>query len=363
MSDFGSTETIAASDVGADPGDPLPFEFRAGVRACPLIISFPHVGLDWPRGLGPRPQVSFPRNADYAVDRLYVRAEALGAATVRARYSRLVVDLNRAHDDVSPEIVPDHPDPRPRASMSRGSDALGPAGPNRTARRPIRNRGVVWRSAVGNIPLLTTLSYAEFTRRLDRFYHPYHRALRLLIERRRRQFGYAILLDAHSMPSTVGGDLVLGTRAGTACGPGLSALAMQALGGQCTHQRGLFGSAWPLTVAIDDPYQGGQIASSFGRPLQHVHALQLEVNRALYMDEYRLEPSPVPDPRELAQLSARARDRFSVGSHEIRSSAQRSRTAQSHTRDQRRLLALVSAIDTLVLELSRERDELAAAAE
>ncbi|PRQ07335.1 N-formylglutamate amidohydrolase [Enhygromyxa salina] len=338
MSELGSTETIGAGDVGAEPGEPLPFEFRPGVRACPLIISFPHVGLDWPASLGPRPQVSFPRNADYAVDRLYVRAEALGAATVRARYSRVVVDLNRAHDDVSAEIVPDHPAPRPREA------AFGAAPPSSSGGRKIRNRGVVWRSAVGNIPLLTTLTYAQFSHRLDRYYHPYHRALRLLIERRRRQFGYAIVLDAHSMPSTVGGDLVLGTRSGDACGPALSELAMQALGGLCTRQRGLFGSSWPLAVALDDPYRGGQIAGSLGRPHEHVHALQLEVNRALYMDEYRLEPSPIPDPRELDQ---------------IRSTAPWSRTAQGHTRDQRRLLALVSAIDTLVMELSRDRDQLA----
>src|SRR5690606_23431601 len=118
---------------------------------------FPHVGLDWPASLGPRPQVNFPRNADYAVDRLYVRAEALGAATVRARYSRLVVDLNRAEDDVSAELVPDHPAPRPRASLS--------SAPIGDVRRPIRNRGVVWRSAVGNIALVSTLSYAQFARR------------------------------------------------------------------------------------------------------------------------------------------------------------------------------------------------------
>lgn len=338
MSEVGSTETIEAGEVGADPADPLPFEFRAGARACPLVISFPHVGLDWPTGLGPRPQVNFPRNADYAIDRLYVRAEALGAATVRARYSRLVVDLNRAHDDVSADLVPDHPAPRPRASASQEPGST-------SARRAIRNRGVVWRSAVGNIPLLTTLTHAQFSRRLDRFYHPYHRALQLLLERRRRQFGYAVLLDAHSMPGTVAGDLVLGTRSGAACGPELRELAIRALGGQCSQQRGLFGSRWPLSLAIDDPYQGGQIAGSFGRPQAQVHALQLEVSRALYMDEYRLDPHPVPDPGELERLRA--------------DDAPWSRTAHAHTRDRRRLLALVSAIDTLVMELSRDRDQLA----
>jgi N-formylglutamate amidohydrolase len=332
----GSTETIEPDEIGVSSADRLPFEFRAGLRPCPLVISFPHVGLDWPASLGPRPQVNFPRNADYAVDRLYLRAEALGAATVRARYSRLVVDLNRAHDDVSAELVPDHPAPRPRASLSQhGADG------SRT-RRPIRNRGVVWTSAVGNIPLLTTITHAQFCFRLDHFYHPYHRALRLLLERRRRRFGYAILLDAHSMPGTVAGDLVLGTRSGTACAPELIDLAISALRGQADPQRGMFGSRWPLSLAIDEPYQGGQIAGSFGRPESHVHALQLEVSRALYMDEYRLDPKPIPDASELDRLRSDA--------------AQWSRTAQAHSRDRRRMLALVSAIDTLVMALSLERD-------
>jgi N-formylglutamate deformylase len=330
----GSSESIEAGDVGLGRGDELPFEFRPSAYPSPLIISFPHVGLDWPASLGPRPQVNFPRNADYAVDRLYVRAEAHGAATLRARYSRLVIDLNRAEDDVGPELVPDHPAPRPRASLSA---ALGEG----DVRRPIRNRGVLWASAVGNIPLLTTLTHAQLQRRLDQFYWPYYRALELLIERRRARFGYAIVLDAHSMPGTVAGDLVLGTCSGQACAPELVDLATRILSGQSPATRQQFGSRWPLALAIDDPYRGGQIVASFGRPDAHVHALQLEVSRALYMDEARLDPLPLPLPPDLEGASPRPRP------------------AQSQSRDRRSLLALVSALDTLVVELTRERESFA----
>ncbi|MFO7561073.1 MAG: N-formylglutamate amidohydrolase [Enhygromyxa sp.] len=331
MGEIGSTETLDPVALGVDGKDPLPFEFRPALRESPLIVSFPHVGLDWPAMLGPRPQVNFPRNADYAVDRLYVRAEALGAATIRARYSRLVVDLNRAEDDVSAELVPDHPAPRPRASLSV------------SGRPPIRNRGVVWRMAVGNIPLFTTLSHAQFALRLDRFYRPYYRALELLIERRRRRFGYAVVLDAHSMPGTVAGDLVLGTRGGRSCGPELRELAKVVLGGELPSLRGRFGSRWPLAVAIDDPYQGGELIATFGRPEQHVHALQLEINRALYMDELRCDLSPIPELRDL----------------ETTRPGSWSRGPQGQQRARRRLGALVGAIDALLVELSRERDELA----
>lgn len=333
VDELGSSETLEPEAVGVADKEQLPFEFRAALRESPLIVSFPHVGLDWPASLGPRPQVNFPRNADYAVDRLYVRAEVLGAATLRARFSRLVVDLNRAEDDISAELVPDHPAPRPRSSLS--APTLG--------RRSIRNRGVVWRTAVGNIPLLTTLGYSQFCDRIERFYRPYHRALALLIERRRRRFGYAVVLDAHSMPGTVAGDLVLGTRAGHACGPELRAVAEAVLGGKTTALRKRFGSRWPLALGVDDPYQGGELIASFGRPDEHVHALQLEVSRALYMDELRCDLNPIPDPLDL----------------EVGRASRWPRAAQSQQREHRRLAALIGAIDGLLLELSRNREELA----
>jgi N-formylglutamate amidohydrolase len=349
VSGIDSSESIEPGDVGVRRGEPLPFEFRPSAWPSPLIVSFPHVGLDWPTSLGPRPQVNFPRNADYAVDRLYVRAEMHGAATLRARYSRLVVDLNRAADDVDPELVPDHPAPRPRTSLSAAKRG------DHDSRKPIRNRGVVWASAVGNIPLLTTLTHAQLRHRLDQFYWPYHRALELLIERRRRRFGYAIVLDAHSMPGTVAGDLVLGTCSGRACAPELIDLATRILSGHGVATRQQFGSRWPLELAIDDPYRGGQIISTFGQPDAYVHALQLEVSRALYMDERRLDPLPLPLPQDLAGAGGSlARPR------PAQSGAGRRRgEAPILQRDRRRLNALVSAIDALVLELARERESLA----
>lgn len=311
-------ETLSAAQVGLAPGDPLPFAFRPGVIETPLVISFPHVGLEWPSELGPRPQVSFPRNADHAVDRLFPRAEQLGAATLRARWSRLVVDLNRAADDVDRELVPDHPAPNPRESSS----SVTVAG----QRRPIQNRGVVWRSAIGNIPLLTTLDHAAFAARIARYHAPYHRALELLLARRCQRFGYAILLDAHSMPGSIAGEVVLGTRAGRSCSPEVQAIAVEALR-----------SGTGLQVAVDDPYQGGELAASFGRPDRHVHAMQVEISRALYMDEYKLELAPIPDPGE--EPRGRPRARASGPS--------------------RKLHALISALDLLVAELAREREELA----
>lgn len=266
---------LSARALGLQKDEEFPFRLVEPSAPSPLVISFPHVGLEWPTQLGPRPQVNFARNADFAVHALYSGAEKLGATLIKARFSRLVIDLNRAADDVSHELVPDHPKPRPRESLGASGTA-----------RPIKNRGVVWQSAIGNIPLFSRLPYAHLQDRLRRFYEPYHRALSVLLEARRAEFGYAILLDAHSMPGAVGPDLVLGTRFGKSCSDPVRDLALDALRKETDQVS--------LDVALDDPYGGGELIGRFGRPGHGVHALQLEVSRALYMDELRLELWPMP---------------------------------------------------------------------
>ena len=207
----------------------------------------------------------------------------------------------------------------------------------RRGRRPIQNRGVVWRAAVGNIPLLTTLTHAQFAARIDRYHRPYYAALEQLLARRVERFGYAILLDAHSMPGTISRDLVLGTRGGSSCDPSLIKLATAAL----ELRPGLF------DVAIDDPYQGGEIVASFGRPDTNVHAVQLEINRSLYMDEYRLEIGSLPTRADVTE-------RVSGGGWPQR--------AQSSDREARRRLGLVEALDALVRALGGEHAQLTALA-
>ncbi len=256
----------------ADPGDlkaKLPFNFSPAIVHSPLVISFPHVGLRWPTSLlRPAPQVHFGRNADFEVHRLFPNASER-SATLQAIYSRLLVDLNRAADDVNPELVPDHPAPRPRP----GTGAPGTLG-------RVPNRGILWDTAVGNIPILSApVTFAELKLRLDRYYFPYYRALEILLARRRERFGYAILLEAHSMPSSVPGDIILGTLEGGSCSPDLEARALDAL----RTPDPVTGRS--LDIRLNNPYRGGNLVRSFGRPEQGIHALQVEVSRSLYMDE------------------------------------------------------------------------------
>lgn len=274
-------ETVGADELGLRADASLPFRLVPAHTWTPLVISLPHVGLAWPHELGPQPPTDLGRNADFAVDSLYDDAARFGAVAIEAEYSRLVVDLNRAADDISASVVPDHPDPRPRhrpGVPSTGRDREGPA--------PRPGRGVVWTHALDNVPLHRgPLGYAALCDRIARFHEPYHRALEILLARRRARFGYAILLDAHSMPGSVGVDLVVGSLGGRACGAAVERMALDAL--DVPH--GPDGDTSPrLSLRLNDPYLGGELVRRLGRPADGLHALQLEVSRGLYMDERTL---------------------------------------------------------------------------
>jgi N-formylglutamate amidohydrolase len=155
------------------------------------------------------------------------------------------------------------------------------------------------------------LSVAEGLARIDALYLPYHNALRRLIELTRQRMGCAILLDCHSMPSATGSngrggraDIVIGDRFGaSADGRFVEALrvAFNAVGFECVMNR---------------PYAGGFITEHYGRPALCVHAVQIEINRALYMDETSLEKLPCF--AEVSDRLVRALDEFARGSvHQI----------------------------------------------
>ncbi|OGQ09478.1 MAG: hypothetical protein A2138_15510 [Deltaproteobacteria bacterium RBG_16_71_12] len=230
----------------------------------PLVVSVPHAGTEVPavdapllRAVGP----ALLRDADAFVDRLYARAPALGAPLVVARVSRYVLDVNRAPDDVDHEVCPELERPA-RASA----------------------RGLIWRTSTEGAALLhRPLTRDELTSRIDRLHSPYHAALAALLEDRRRRFGFAVLLDAHSMPSTGRpghsdpgerrADVVPGDVRGASCAPSLSHLVRR-------HFEGA-----RYLVKPNDPYMGGFITRAHGRPGRGVHAIQVEVNRDLYLEE------------------------------------------------------------------------------
>jgi N-formylglutamate deformylase len=237
--------------------------------ATPVLVEVPHAGLAIPEVVSEEvcpPADAIVRDADIYVDKLYADAPAHGATSLVARVSRYVVDLNRAPDDVDQETVPDHPAPR-----------------------GMQPRGVVWRMTTDGRPILRRpLRYAQFQQRIEQFHGPYHATLRAELTRLRETFGFAVLLAGHSMPSVgraghidPGGrraDVVPGSQGRTTAHPQVIDLVD-------AHFRGA-----GLSVRHDEPYRGGWTTAHYGRPRAGWHAVQIELNRGLYVDEATGEP-------------------------------------------------------------------------
>ncbi len=240
--------------------------------STPVVVSVPHAGVetagyDAPLAPGLDPHC----DADLFVDELY--GPAVRGAFIRARLSRFVCDLNRDPSDDSA-------------------------------------RGFVWQVTTTGSPALSRpLSDEEWQSRRV-FHERYHSALATALGRARDKFGFALLVDGHSMPS-VGrqghtdpgrprADFVPGDRDGRSCSPALSRLV------------GAYLEARGFSVAFNDPYRGGYITSHHGRPADGVHAIQIEMRRDLYMDEASFTRLPAKMAAVTATIAdlLRALDRF-----------------------------------------------------
>jgi N-formylglutamate deformylase len=230
----------------------------------PLVVNVPHAGTIVPesdRAVMAADERTMLRDADLLVDRIYADAAPLGATYLVARISRYVLDLNRAPTDVDPHTVP-------------GLTNYGDLNP----------RGLFWRESTDGTPVnKRPLTITEYEDRVARIHRPYHERLRTLLEQRRDTFGYAILLDGHSMPSvgrkrhTDPGrrrpDVVPGNVGGSSCAQALTDCVVSHF-----EERG-------FSVSLNDPYSGGYITRTYGRPADGIHAIQVELNRALYLHE------------------------------------------------------------------------------
>lgn len=231
----------------------------------PVLVEVPHAGLAIPEALKDDVLVSEDtrkRDADLYVDELCTYTPQAGAALLAARVSRYVVDLNRAPDDVELGSLEDS---------------------GRLSTLPRQPRGVVWRVTTDGRPVLRApLDAAALEQRVALYHAPYHARLRDELARTRERFGYVILVAAHSMPSAV--------RRGARDVERRADIVPGSLGGSSADARVVdlvdqhFRSAG-LSVRHDDPYRGGYTTAHYGRPSEGQHAIQIEINRALYMDE------------------------------------------------------------------------------
>lgn len=242
-----------------------------------LVYSSPHSGRDYPPALLQSTRLdrmSLRRSEDAHVDALFDGGRKAGAPMLRALFPRAFLDVNREPYELDPRMF----------------EGRLPAYANTRSIRVASGLGTIAR-VVGEAREIydRRLSVGEGLERIERLYKPYHAALRGLLERAEYRFRYAVLIDCHSMPSTSGrglrpedrqrADIVLGDRYGTSCDNGLMETAERELR-RCGYH-----------VARNKPYAGGFITEHYGNPALGWHALQIEVNRALYMDERTLEPS------------------------------------------------------------------------
>ncbi|MBV8687159.1 MAG: N-formylglutamate amidohydrolase [Alphaproteobacteria bacterium] len=246
----------------ADSSDSLPFR-RLGPEspASPVLLSVPHAGRDYSDALlaaARLPKAKLELLEDPLVDRLVWRAVAAGAAAIVADAPRAEIDLNRAEGEIDPAMIVPRPDAAALTDSPRTRGGLGLV-PSRIA-----GAGAIWRQRLGA---------RELARRIESVHRPYHKRLADELEAARRRFGVAILLDCHSMPPRSPGEasIVLGDRHGRSIAPDLAAAAEAAI-----REAG-------LPVARNAPYAGGEITARHGRPAEGVHALQMEIDRSLYL--------------------------------------------------------------------------------
>lgn len=249
--------------------------FRPVRQETPVIFASPHSGRVYPDAFLAQTVLDerlIRSSEDAFVEELFFPALRHGAPLLAARAPRAFIDFNRASDELDPALIegvtraPHNP---------RVSSGLG------VIPRVVSGARAIYRGK---------LSLAEAERRLTGYWHPYHAALRDLIEETHAAFGQVILIDCHSMPhealdgharhSQIRPDVVLGDRFGAAAAPDVVSRIEAAF------------AAAGLRVARNTPFAGAFVAQSYGRPTTGRHVVQIEIDRALYMDEAQIEPLP-----------------------------------------------------------------------
>ncbi len=251
----------------ADTIDPA-FEIL-GLEAAtgPFLFNSPHSGRIYPRSFVTQTRLDFAtlrRSEDSFVDELFEDVVNAGAPFMRALFPRAFLDLNREPYELDPRMFEGRLPPFANTRSVRVSGGLG------TIARVVGEAQEIYPAR---------LSVAEGLERIETFYKPYHQALRRMIAATQRRWGVAVLVDCHSMPSgsarddSTRADFVIGDRYGTSC----SERVTEALEAEL--------SAAGYRVLRNKPYAGGYITEHYGNPAAGLHAVQIEVNRALYMEE------------------------------------------------------------------------------
>ncbi len=251
----------------------LPFEVRQPVQqSAPFVFNSPHSGRVYPRPFLEQSRLdarAIRRSEDHFVDELFAPVVEMGAPLLAAHFPRAFLDVNREPYELDPRMFEGNLPPFANISSMRVAGGLG------TIPRLVAENLEIYRS---RIPAEEALD------RIERIYRPYHDALRRLLVQTRLTFDHAVLIDCHSMPanlrmtgSPVRPDFIIGDRYGTSAHQEITRRAATLLKGM------------GYSVTRNKPYAGGFITEHYGRPARGFHAIQIEINRGLYVDEATLE--------------------------------------------------------------------------
>lgn len=255
---------------------PKPHEIIQPQRqTLPLVFASPHSGSEYPADFLASSRLdamSLRRSEDSFVHEIFGCAPEMGAPLLHALFPRAFVDPNREPYELDPAVFRDRLPPYANTSSPRVAAGLG------TIARVVANGANIYRKK---------LTLEEGLERIRSYYWPYHEALRSLVESTKERFGYCILVDCHSMPSSGrpsrgahSAAFVLGDCHGTTCAPIVTQTVEQVL------------NAKDYLVVRNTPYAGGFVTRHYGKPQARVHCLQIEINRHIYMDESRIERRP-----------------------------------------------------------------------
>ena len=249
-------------------------------QTAAVVFASPHSGRDYPPEFIAASRlnvVSLRGSEDAFIDEIFAAAPDFGAPLLCARFPRAYVDANREAFELDPAMftdpLPDYVNTRsPRIAAGLGTIA-----------RVVNDGEDIYHEP---------LRFEDALGRIEALYRPYHKALQGMLQATQERFGGCLLVDCHSMPSgqlapelgagdgNKPADMVLGDCFGTSSAPAVTDIAKAAL------------EASGFTVALNKPYAGGFTTHHYGRPREGVHVLQVEINRALYMDEKLVRRGP-----------------------------------------------------------------------
>lgn len=242
-------------------------------EALPLVLDSPHSGTAYPEDFDfVAPLAQMRQSEDSFIDEIYAAAPECGATLIGALFPRIFVDPNRSARDIDPELL-DEPWP--------GEAAPGP--------KCDLGAGLIWRLCPPGEPIYRRrLTVAEVQRRIEGYHRPYQKAVSGALDALHTRFGQVWHINCHSMPSVSNDmaaegpgrqrpDMTLGDIDGTTCAPEFTELVRKTL------------AAFGYEVTINDPYKGAELVRAWSDPAAGRHSLQIEINRALYMDELGLQ--------------------------------------------------------------------------